>query len=100
MNQELFEAVRQEMAGLSVAAVPDLHFTMSIHTEDPNSAEWSNLGHGELALEPPSYSVIDTLGLAPRLLDAMIPVRLMPPANSMIRVHNSVIIELSAARWN
>lgn len=58
VDQELLVAAREDVAGLLVAAVTDL-------------------GHRELALEPATDAVVDTLGLAPCLLDAVVAVRLV-----------------------
>lgn len=49
LDQQLLEAVGHLVAGLLVGAVADL-------------------GHGDLALEAAAHSVVDTLGLAPRVL--------------------------------
>lgn len=57
-DKELLEAVGKEMASLFVAAVADL-------------------GHSSLTLEATPDPVIDTLGLPPCLLHAVVAVRLM-----------------------
>lgn len=41
----------------------------------------THLGHGKLALEPPPHPVINTLGLPPCLLHALVPVGLVAPAD-------------------
>lgn len=58
MDQELLVPAREDVAGLLVAAVTDL-------------------GHRELALEAATDAVVDTLGLAPCLLDTVVTVRLV-----------------------
>lgn len=58
VDQELLVSAREDVAGLLVAAVTDL-------------------GHRELALEAATDAVVDTLGLAPCLLDAVVTVRLV-----------------------
>lgn len=64
MNQELFEAVREQVAGFPVAPVPDLR-SSPVSTERGGKGGRKYFGHGDLALEASSDSVIDTLGLAP-----------------------------------
>lgn len=58
VDQELLVPAREDVAGLLVAAVTDL-------------------GHRELALEAATDAVVDTLGLAPCLLDTVVTVRLV-----------------------
>lgn len=58
VDQELLVPAREDVTGLLVAAVTDL-------------------GHRELALEAATDAVVDTLGLAPCLLDTVVTVRLV-----------------------
>jgi len=58
VDEELAQPARHQVSGLLVASVTDGR-------------------HGQLALEAAADSVIDTLGLSPGLLDAMVAVRLV-----------------------
>lgn len=57
-DEELLEAVGEKVTGLLVAPV-------------------TNLGHGELSLEPTPHSVVNTLGFPPCFLDAVVTVGLV-----------------------
>lgn len=59
VDEELLVAGGEEVTGLLVGTV-------------------TNLGHRNLALEPSSNPVVNTLGLPPALLDTVVPVRLVP----------------------
>lgn len=58
VNEELLVTAREDVARLLVRAV-------------------TNLGHRELTLEPATNAVVNTLGLAPCLLDTVVTVRLV-----------------------
>lgn len=72
------------MPGLLVAAVPNLDPGIGSFGPAVNfkGIAASYLGHRKLALKAPPNSVVDTLGLAPRLLHAMVSVGLMAPVNN------------------
>ena len=105
-DQELFKAVGEEVTGLSYEVSQRLQFQL-LRADMPSycyrnqsiehKSEWYScrgyaqtyLGHGELTLEAPPHSVINTFGLPPCLLHTLVTVGLVAPTENKIEHRSS-----------